>query len=980
MTYTPQYLRKRTLARAEDINAEFDKIKAAISASEDLQSLAFAPYRQTFAEAVKDFSVGGYFTSNAAGDLRTYKRVNIGSGYEDMGDDAAPISRAGAFTLPISAAQQAALDPLYAPLFANIPAMSIPAGVNSFRTRDRAGALWVSTSADLDPVGEGKWWTRSNSGSRKWLLEVENPLTSMFGAVGTSNDTALIIAADAYCDEYRQELRFAIAQHTFVGDYTFRSPWHGASRERSEYLTTGRLFPGTGVGLSLKSMRIASTMQGVAGLNSVIQAGGVGGGTTPRRFAIDDCEIEFLPNLGTGYHPSNNRRMLQFDASDGLSITRSTLIGGSLWLNANNTEWDISHNIFKRGYNAEQGIGLGDDMIKASTNSSKGKIAFNFFDSPEQDCIDLYTNGSKTTIVGNTGENYGVMGIQAKALYRWAPFINGSSDQGGKLSSVIITDNGFYSGDMRGLSASDQGGAIYIHVADLRFQVVSAAVAGTGGAVRLTISSIMDSTDGGTAYANGDLVRVSNVLGTVEANTIATLQNVNVANETVELAGVPFVNTYQHDTNGTITRAWAISEAVAGTDGYVRLTATGHLFQDGNTVIVTNVGGTVEANVAEAVVRRVDANKIELVGVPFANAYTGGGHISLVLSEKNCPSDITVTDNIIRGVNTARRIAYAAGIVIEGANIELSSNTITEVLKASGSPTQAGAGIVVGRMKPSFAPVLPANVKILGGTAQGESAGLAIAARVRSLHISAATLGQDAETGRKSDYGIVFATGASADVFNLEGGDTVGTVRSMFAASATGYNSIKRADIGGHFDGIVDLPCAIDTLTWMGGSVDGAIILGATSKVSKKITINTIVNYAGTSSALRIFGCKGVTVGGQVYGGDRAIQLDGSSDWAVGVAVLAPASSININNSSANGSRVQINMGTHGLAAGDYVLIAGHSVAGVNGKWVVDSVPSSTTAVLQGSTYTALGSGGTLKKLIDAPAGVFGEITAISAP
>lgn len=70
----------------------------------------------------------------------------------------------------------------------------------------------------------------------------------------------------------------------------------------------------------------------------------------------------------------------------------------------------------------------------------------------------------------------------------------------------------------------------------------------------------------------------------------------------------------------------AVTGAVAGTDGRVRLTVTGHGFDENSLVNVTGVTGTTEANGHWKAIF-VDANTIELAGSVFANAYVSGGKV-----------------------------------------------------------------------------------------------------------------------------------------------------------------------------------------------------------------------------------------------------------------------------------------------------------------------------------------------------------------
>lgn len=59
--------------------------------------------------------------------------------------------------------------------------------------------------------------------------------------------------------------------------------------------------------------------------------------------------------------------------------------------------------------------------------------------------------------------------------------------------------------------------------------------------------------------------------------------------------------------------------------GLIQITATAHTFSTGDSVTVTGVGGTVEANAANWRITVTGANTFDLVGSTFTNAYTSGG-------------------------------------------------------------------------------------------------------------------------------------------------------------------------------------------------------------------------------------------------------------------------------------------------------------------------------------------------------------------
>lgn len=75
-------------------------------------------------------------------------------------------------------------------------------------------------------------------------------------------------------------------------------------------------------------------------------------------------------------------------------------------------------------------------------------------------------------------------------------------------------------------------------------------------------------------------------------------------------------------------RSKALTKAITGAvthGGLIQITATAHTFSTGDSVTVTGVGGTVEANAANWRITVTGANTFDLVGSTFTNAYTSGG-------------------------------------------------------------------------------------------------------------------------------------------------------------------------------------------------------------------------------------------------------------------------------------------------------------------------------------------------------------------
>jgi hypothetical protein len=72
----------------------------------------------------------------------------------------------------------------------------------------------------------------------------------------------------------------------------------------------------------------------------------------------------------------------------------------------------------------------------------------------------------------------------------------------------------------------------------------------------------------------------------------------------------------------------AVTRAITGAvtaGGLIRVTATAHGFSSGDSVTITGVGGTVEANAPNWRITVITANTFDLAGSTFTNAYTSGG-------------------------------------------------------------------------------------------------------------------------------------------------------------------------------------------------------------------------------------------------------------------------------------------------------------------------------------------------------------------
>jgi hypothetical protein len=126
-------------------------------------------------------------------------------------------------------------------------------------------------------------------------------------------------------------------------------------------------------------------------------------------------------------------------------------------------------------------------------------------------------------------------------------------------------------------------------------QAVTGAANNGAGLIRLTLASA-------AGLYTDNVMTVSGVLGTVEANSVWFITNV--------------------------VASTAVTGAANNGGGEVRLTVTSTArFVDNSTLVVAGVGGTIEANGDwQAVI--VDATHIDLPGSAFSNAWTAGGTVT----------------------------------------------------------------------------------------------------------------------------------------------------------------------------------------------------------------------------------------------------------------------------------------------------------------------------------------------------------------
>ncbi len=92
--------------------------------------------------------------------------------------------------------------------------------------------------------------------------------------------------------------------------------------------------------------------------------------------------------------------------------------------------------------------------------------------------------------------------------------------------------------------------------------------------------------------------------------------------------GNNYVRFYRN--NARITSDATITNCADNGSGLIRVTATGHGFQTGNTVTIAGVGGTTEAN-ATWVITVITVNTFDLVASTFSNAYVNGGTATAIV-------------------------------------------------------------------------------------------------------------------------------------------------------------------------------------------------------------------------------------------------------------------------------------------------------------------------------------------------------------
>lgn len=124
---------------------------------------------------------------------------------------------------------------------------------------------------------------------------------------------------------------------------------------------------------------------------------------------------------------------------------------------------------------------------------------------------------------------------------------------------------------------------------------------------------------------SGDITRIAGVAGTTEANGTWPITRIDADN--FDLRGSAYVHGYT--SGGTSTKAGPflfarISGCADNGSGLVRVTAVGHGFSTGQTVVVSGVTGTTEAN-GSWTVTKISDDTFDLQGSTFTNVYVSGG-------------------------------------------------------------------------------------------------------------------------------------------------------------------------------------------------------------------------------------------------------------------------------------------------------------------------------------------------------------------
>ena len=773
-----------------------------------------------------------------------------------------------------------------------------------------------------------------------------------FGAVGndTANDTVALFAADLYASSVARPLHLHAGTYRVTGERAKYAKWVGLDRKRSVvHLVEGKLYPALS-DTGFKDIELRADGFNITGLRGPIEITAYTLG-----YEIDNCLINWQAILGAGYHPGNQRRLIQISNSQGFTVKGSTLRGGSLWFSDNNSRIRVQDN-----HLWDHAARYSDDLLKLSQNSDEAIVTGNVFENCIEDGIDTYVNGRRLIIANNLFKNIGRFGMQIKTVFTWPIQNVSSTDLFLRTGQMVVLGNLMYDFDCSKALPAEQAGAILIHHNDTRFEPVLGTSAGSGGMVRINVPSM-------PYISNGDLIRVEGVKGTTEANGVYAASV--VGSGLIDLPGTTYTNAFAPSL-GAITKAWAITGAVAGTGGVVRLTAAGagDWLRTNNVVKVSGVAGTTEANVSDVRVTVINSNTIELHGVAFSNAYTSGGYISLYVTAKDQPDQCLVSNNVIDNINTARICNNATGIHVSGINCHLSNNSVTRVWASAGAPQHGASGLIIGKLTGNRPAVVPTAVSVTGGSYWGEKCGIAFNGIIDGCTVSSCTVGVDKVNGLTSTFGVIFVGAYDHVGLSFDSCQITGTGRSILC-SVGGGAVIRDWDISScTLNGIFEVGAtSLTGLNWSGGKVNGAILLGGSGTASRDVHICTRVTYDNTSAAaVRLNGVTGVVIDGSfISGGNRSIQMTNCSQYSVSSSNLRPTG-IAITGAVSNGGAIQVTSVGHGMVTGAWVWM--NPIPGVlsTGGFYRITADSVNVFTLQGSTFSgSYGGTANLYRLID---------------
>lgn len=251
--------------------------------------------------------------------------------------------------------------------------------------------------------------------------------------------------------------------------------------------------------------------------------------------------------------------------------------------------------------------------------------------------------------------------------------------------SLTLT-NGVIDQTVNVVSGSDQ---ISLYSDGLMATITGAANNGSG-LIRITTSSAH-------GYNTGDQVAIAQVAGTTEANNASAsnaVWTITVIDSThFDLQGSTFTHTY---TSGGYSARYLTSLAVTGAanngSGKIRITTATHSFCDGDSVTISGVGGTTEAN-GTWTITVASTTTFDLNSSTFTNAYTSGGTVTR-----------QATSTLLKGwVHTPSAYGATVGKFLSQwgvhpfANCSVEHNTYISSLQVSGpDPSSPEAGVGTG--------------------------------------------------------------------------------------------------------------------------------------------------------------------------------------------------------------------------------------------------------------------------------------------